>query len=137
MMNSEAKFNSWIQGLFPHPADCRRIETTTESGMPDLNVCMHGIEIWIESKVVYPKGILIRKEQWAWGVRRSNAGGTTYLLAWDEQDDMVLGWRLEGLTVHPSGDMKTLVVQNRAEFKHSKNDKDCRRSLLKFLFPMV
>lgn len=105
--------------------------------MPDFNICNHGIEIWVEAKVLYPKGVLIRKEQWAWGVRRFHAGGTTFLLAWDERDDVVLGWRLEGLTVHPSGDMKTLVVQNRAEFRCSKNDQNCKRSLLKFLFPIV
>jgi len=134
-MNSEVKFNAWIQTLFPHPADARRIETTTESGMPDLNICYQGMEAWVESKVLYPKGVLLRKEQWAWSNRRANAGGSVFVLAWDEQFDEVLGWKLPNITVFPSGDHKTLVIQNKADFRQVR-DSTCKKLLVKFLFPM-
>lgn len=86
-MTPESKFNQWISHKLLFDAHVQRIETTTGSGVPDLNVCWYGIEFWAESKVETPGGnILLRPFQWAWMKKRQNAGGKVILLAERNQD---------------------------------------------------
>lgn len=85
MNHAEKTFNNWLRGKLP--GDYMRIENTTMQGVPDINCCWDGREIWIESKIYYPdyESPLLEKEQFAWGFRRTHNGGTVWVLAlWGE-----------------------------------------------------
>lgn len=61
-----------LAGLHP-----QRIENTAGSGVPDINCCLGGREIWIECKINQP---LLRPFQWAWINRRVNVGGKVFVI---------------------------------------------------------
>lgn len=64
-------------------AECTRIETGTERGVPDLHVCWDAHTCWIEGKHV--RGLIVmdkrRPEQGAWLWRQRRAGGRAWILA--------------------------------------------------------
>lgn len=73
------------------PGHAVRIENTAGVGIPDVNVCCRGVEIWFELKVwTEGVGILLRKEQWAWMNRRRTVDGQVWVLCWVEKSDMVI-----------------------------------------------
>jgi hypothetical protein len=58
----------------------QRIETGgTGRGIPDMNGCSDGVEVWIETKVTPGWKVVIRPEQVAWAERRFRAGGRVFL----------------------------------------------------------
>lgn len=62
-----------------------RVENTLERGMPDVNICYEGLELWIELKAsVSHEQVKIRKEQRVWAIRRNMEGGKIYVLSLDE-----------------------------------------------------
>jgi hypothetical protein len=133
-MTSEQKFNRWIADTF-HGAHVQRIENTTTNGVPDFNMCLNGREIWVEAKVLYPKGILLRKEQYAWAVSRSECGGRVFVLTWDEAHNTVIVHSIWKFTkVVPSGDGKTVVIQSPCDGVFSKHHFTTRAELLRILF---
>jgi|DEB0MinimDraft_10_1074344.scaffolds.fasta_scaffold225487_1 Holliday junction resolvase len=71
-MNPESKFYRELKTAIKD-VDFQRIETSTGSGVPDLNCCsFDGKECWIELKVEQAGGkVFLRKEQYAWGFRRA------------------------------------------------------------------
>ena len=80
-MKPEQKFYQWFKNQLPTTADCCRVETSTMGGMPDVNVCEFGVEIWVELKVFMAGRVLIRKEQNSWFHRRLQAGGKVFIIA--------------------------------------------------------
>jgi Holliday junction resolvase len=60
----------------------QRIESgATASGIPDVNGCFEGREIWVELKVVRGNQIGLRPMQRAWLYTRASHGGECYVLA--------------------------------------------------------
>jgi len=62
---------------------CCRVESgPITPGIPDVNIQMrNGPEVWIELKVVNPKGKLhVRSGQRAWHTRRLKEGGKCFIL---------------------------------------------------------
>lgn len=55
------------------------IENTIGRGCPDSNYCFDGIEGWIEYKKTSGWKIKLRPEQIGWHLRRSRAGGKTFV----------------------------------------------------------
>ena len=51
----------------------------TSRGIPDLNGCLNGTEVWIETKAIEGWTVAISKEQVAWIERRSRALGRVYV----------------------------------------------------------
>jgi hypothetical protein len=105
-MTPETKFNLWIAQKLFFDAHVQRIETSTGSGVPDMNICWYGIEFWAESKVETPGGnILLRPFQWAWMKKRQNAGGKVILLAERNQDRpaQVSMWAVANINVAVHG----------------------------------
>ena len=137
-MTNEQTFVQWLRGLFTErDEDWTRIESMTENGIPDINICKCGIDVWVEAKVRYPKGVLLRKEQYAWAVRRSECGGSIYCLAWDIANDTVLCYHLNvGISARPSGDGKTLIIMSPPDTVLVRLDRDTKRAVKSFLFPM-
>lgn len=97
-MPSEASAWSTVrEKLKAHRAHVQRFEDKLSSGIPDANVCLNGVEFWLEGKFLadYPKrdGTLVklglRPEQRVWAKQRIAAGGT--VLTWARVPD---GWTL-------------------------------------------
>jgi len=55
------------------------VENVAEVGTPDLNGCYAGTEIWIECKRTAGWRIAITPQQIGWLLRRSRAGGRTFV----------------------------------------------------------
>jgi hypothetical protein len=64
------------------------------TGFPDVNVCVNGVTKWIELKVVTAKRTLLRKEQFAWALRRSVHHDPVILISWNEQTDEIMIWTM-------------------------------------------
>ena len=47
-------------------------------GVPDLNGCLMGIEVWLELKATQGWAVLVLPEQAAWAERRARAGGRVF-----------------------------------------------------------
>jgi len=87
----EKKFYTWIRGVLKS-CHVQRIETTTGPGVPDLNVCHNAQEMWIELKMVIKQGILLRKEQYGWGMKRAIHGGYVYVMALNKDAGIIHVW---------------------------------------------
>ena len=57
-----------------------RIESYTENGIPDVNACLNGKEIWIELKANPSKDLGLSKWQRVWIAKRIKAGGTVFIM---------------------------------------------------------
>lgn len=60
-----------------------RIENSITSGMPDAHICLNGVDLWIEFKVVKGGSPVIRPSQYAWHARRRSNGGKSFIIAVD------------------------------------------------------
>ena len=92
----------------------QRIETTTGSGIPDINICLQSKEIWVEAKMVLPAGVILRKEQFAWGHRRVADGGQVFVLAYNANEWMFYIWKFPDIQVSPwHNDAKYVRIDNK------------------------
>lgn len=72
---------SLLSSRMPH-VHWQSIETGgTGRGIPDLNACHNGREVWIELKRVDGWQVKFRPEQVAWIERRARVGGRVYVMA--------------------------------------------------------
>jgi len=68
------------------------------AGIPDLNGCYYGIEIWVELKIlqhVKEDKVDISPRQILWHEARQARGGRTWILAANKDADKLLLWRGE------------------------------------------
>jgi hypothetical protein len=109
-MTPEAKFSKWVVSNFLRDADVQRIETSTGSGVPDINVCYQGFEFWIETKIMTPSfKTLLRPYQGAWIQRRSAAGGSVFVFSLNEASDHLWIWKGSGLITKLDGKYMSIV----------------------------
>lgn len=103
-MNPEAKLKRWVIGTLLAGGHCQTIETTTGSGIPDINVCYDGKEFWVETKIAMPTGaVLLRPFQHAWIRRRASFGGKVMVLALEPVTDTVWVWWAYDIVVESQG----------------------------------
>ena len=57
-----------------------RIESSTINGIPDVNGCMNGVEIWLELKSGESKNYGLSKYQITWHIERLSCGGNVFIL---------------------------------------------------------
>lgn len=101
---NESQFSAKLQKTILRDAHCQRIETSTASGVPDLNCCLRGVEFWIETKIMTPQQrVLLRPYQWAWIRRRSEAGGLVYVIAASPATNFVYVWSGKNIEVSKKG----------------------------------
>jgi len=83
-MKPEAYFYNQIKSAIGDICHLQRIETSTALGVPDLNLCYFGTELWIELKITkhktgdYP---LLTPFQYAWGIQRLKHFGNSLVLS--------------------------------------------------------
>lgn len=107
-MRTERDLYNWLRSnLHGH---WQRIETTTGSGVPDVNRCHKGVESWFELKVHTGPAIILpekaekkaRGAQVGWMKERSAHGGRCFLLLATNFDELSI------FRVHPPGTLDTL-----------------------------
>ena len=59
--------------------DWQAIETTIGRGIPDLNGCIDGQEIWVEQKLTKGRRVTVTPEQVGWIERRLRHGGKVFI----------------------------------------------------------
>ena len=80
-MPKESQLWTLVKQHIPKDAHVQRIETgLTGKGVPDLNYCQKGKEIWIELKSIQGNKSQLSPFQIAWIHNRAKAGGNCYVL---------------------------------------------------------
>lgn len=78
IIKTEKQLYARLKAMAPN-AHWQRIETGAGTGVPDVNVCLNGVEEWLELKIALVKQghmkIELRDSQVAWLNRRIRAGG--------------------------------------------------------------
>lgn len=123
---AEIKFWHWLKNkLSKSKVDMQRIENTTGGGVPDVNMCYQGSEAWIELKVYVKGNVLLRKQQYAWIVRRANVDGNVLVIAFNEETGSVDIWCpsiVNPLIVRPWGNTeKYVAIESSPDFSYNKN----------------
>jgi Holliday junction resolvase len=78
-MSSDGGLGQLFQKHLPG-ADWQRIETGgTGLGIPDLNGCHAGVEVWVENKWTNGWKVKVRPEQVGWLERRARHGGRVFV----------------------------------------------------------
>jgi Holliday junction resolvase len=91
-IRTEKELWRWIKEKYPY-VHWQRIETAlTAAGVPDINGCHKGVEIWIESKVIRGNKVDIKPRQTLWLRARATAGGRTYILAIQPKSQNIHVW---------------------------------------------
>lgn len=62
----------------------------TGRGIPDLNGCYRGAEVWVELKVMVGRKVIIHPEQIAWIERRTRAEGRAFVAIRTPRDELIL-----------------------------------------------
>ena len=82
-MNPEKKFQKWLQSKIP--GHWQNLEALNSPGLPDVNVCYRGVEVWLELK---GEKVWLRRHQYAWGMRRAKVGGRCFILGHPLEDSI-------------------------------------------------
>lgn len=73
-------FVKWFKELYPKD-HIQNIESeATAAGVPDINACKGGKEIWVELKSGPLTKASIKPGQFVWHIKRNQAGGTTWFV---------------------------------------------------------
>jgi hypothetical protein len=110
-MTEEQKLYQRIKEQFD--GDLLRIENAASAGAPDLNWCIDGAEGWIELKIREHNRVLLRKFQYAWGIRRSRYGGKVFVVCSD--NELYHVWRYPNIHVVTYND-KYVAIHNAQIF---------------------
>jgi hypothetical protein len=83
----------------------------TEQGVPDSNGCIDGIEFWIEFKKTATNKVPLRSEQVGWLMRRSRAGGRTFVaIRYHHTGGPLKGPAIDKLIIYPGASAKQLAL---------------------------
>lgn len=122
-MKTEKQFVNWLITQIKDTCLVNKIESTTLRGIPDLCILKNGIEVWAEMKVFHGGRVLLRPEQFAWGMRYSSHGGRVFILALHPTG--VHGWKFPDVLVlpHPPyvcvGNAPMLITNNSEDIVSS------------------
>lgn len=64
----------------PRKTHCQRLENRVSEGMPDVYMCMNGVVIWLELKIIKHSKVSVSKSQIAWHLGHSRCGGVSFFL---------------------------------------------------------
>lgn len=127
-MGPEAKFTAWLKRNIKD-IDIQRIEVVTAQGVPDCNIAIKGRpgNIWVELKSL--KSVKLRKEQYAWGMRRTMLYDDDVYL-WNGFNGIVQIWKFP-FNAEPAGkDHLKPKDQPKFEFSYDYFKEDFNLKLL-------
>lgn len=115
-------FIKWFKELYPKD-HIQNIESeATAAGVPDINACKGGKEIWIELKSGPLTKASIKPGQFVWHIKRAQAGGTTWVIQRTDrsQINVFKGSRIKEFrdkpnSVKPDATFNSLVAQERVQ----------------------
>lgn len=123
-----ANFVKWFKSIYPD-GHIQSIESeATAAGIPDINACKGGKEIWIELKSGTLATNSIKPGQYVWHIKRNQAGGTTWLVQRDNDGNIRVyrGSRIREFREKPNS-----VIPDRV---FSSTDKIAREEMFEYLF---
>lgn len=85
----------------------QRFENIVGCGVPDLMAIHNGATTWYELKVPVRGEVLLRKEQYAWGMRVSNAGGRVVVVTPAHM------WEFPEIEITPKGKYLRIISQGK------------------------
>jgi len=75
----------------PKRTHYQRIENRAGEGMPDVYICMDGVPLWVELKIIKNNRVSVSKSQMAWHSAHNRCGGVSFFLLHDPcQGDLYL-----------------------------------------------
>lgn len=81
-ITNEKKLWQSLKKHFPKKTHYQRIENRVSEGMPDCYICMDGVPIWCELKIIKDNRIRLQPSQIAWHLSHSRCGGVSFFLAY-------------------------------------------------------
>ena len=80
--SSKTEKNLWLslKKHLPKKTHSQRIENRVSEGMPDSYLCMDGVPVWVELKIIKRNGITLQPSQIAWHLSHSRCGGVSFFL---------------------------------------------------------
>jgi hypothetical protein len=75
-------WNSLKQNL-PKKTHFQRIENRAGQGMPDVYLCMNGVPVWCELKIIKNGRVSLSTSQIAWHLAHTRCGGASFFLVHD------------------------------------------------------
>jgi len=110
----EKRLYQWLRlNVKEYGGHTERIENSIGSGMPDVMVIVRGVVYFVELKMFVKEDVLLRKMQYAWGMKHHKLGGRPMVLAWNMRQDRIVVWRFP-LEVKVKG--KYLAIQSEPSY---------------------
>jgi hypothetical protein len=119
-LTEEDRFREWIKSKLPSDCHFQRIENVTSSGVPDTVLCWRGVTVWVELKCL-EKDVLLRKEQYAWGVRHQKCGGNVIVLNLIPSSDILEVYDFRYLWVTPYANKYVRIVNTPPILRCARN----------------
>jgi hypothetical protein len=69
-----------LKQKLPKKTHCQRLENRVSEGMPDVYMCINGVVIWLELKIIKHSKVSVSKSQIAWHLGHSRCGGVSFFL---------------------------------------------------------
>lgn len=85
----EKTFKRFLTTYIRKLGDVQLIENLYDRGVPDVNICVQGVEIWIETKYAKHNKIDFSPEQRAWHIRRKINGGQAFVICYHENKNEI------------------------------------------------
>ena len=96
-------FVKWFKTFYPMDHINLIESEATTTGIPDINACKGGREIWVELKDGYLSKNSIKPGQFVWHIKRNQAGGTTWIVQkYDEIIKVYNGKRIREFRESPN-----------------------------------
>lgn len=125
----ESRFWQLIKPQF-NLCDPQRIEVTSGRGVPDVNLIINGVEVWLELKVAYKSQFFLRKEQYVWGCRRAKRGGRVFVLGYAPETATTFIWRYPFDVIHGG---KYLIMRTSSVMTTARDKRNILEELISLL----
>ena len=90
MPKTEKALSTSLKQKLPKKSHYQRIENRAGEGMPDVYMCLDGVPIWLELKIIKSNRITVNKSQIAWHLGHSRCNGVSFFLLHDPSKGDVL-----------------------------------------------
>ena len=78
MPKTEKALSTSLKQKLPKKSHYQRIENRAGEGMPDVYMCLDGVPIWLELKIIKSNRVTVNKSQIAWHLGHSRCNGVSF-----------------------------------------------------------
>jgi len=72
-----------LKQSLPKKSHYQRIENRAGEGMPDVYICLSGVPVWVELKIVKSNKVSVSKSQIAWHLAHTRCKGASFFLLYE------------------------------------------------------